>query len=84
MEKVTRRGHQEGGRKEERGGKKGESKMEPQKEEEVKLDDTLSNHHKLLMSWEPDYPRGLQATRAPILFAIENMEDKLKDIKGQI
>ena len=83
IEKETRRGLQ-GEKKDGRGGKKGESKIEPPKEEEVKLDDTLSNHHKLLMSWEPDYPRGLQATRAPILFAIENMEDKLKEITGRI
>ena len=87
-EEETGNGVKESERKEEKGGKEGgskegRSKTRHPKDEEVKSDDTLSNHHKLLMSWEPDYPRGLNAMRAPVLFAIEKMEDKLKDIKGQ-
>ena len=87
-EEETRKGVKESERKEEKGGKEGGSKeglskTRLPKDKEVKSDDTLSNHHKLLMSWEPDYLRGLNATRAPVLFAIEKMKDKLKDIKGQ-
>ena len=42
----------------------------------------MSAHQKILMSWERDYPLGLQATRAPVLYALVNIPDKLKDIKG--
>ena len=41
-----------------------------------------SNHHHILMSWERDYPLGLRATRAPVLYAMTNIPDQVRAVKG--
>ncbi|CAI8056221.1 hypothetical protein GBAR_LOCUS30632, partial [Geodia barretti] len=41
-----------------------------------------SAHYRILKSWEPDYSLGLNATRAPILFSLEKMHEKLRAVKG--
>ena len=46
-------------------------------------DKTMSNHYRILMSWERDYPLGLRATRAPVLYALDNIPEKVKAVKGQ-
>ena len=43
-----------------------------------------SAHYRILKSWEPDYSLGLNATRAPILFSLEKMHEKLRAVKGQL
>lgn len=53
------------------------------KKENKKMENTASAHYRILMSWERDYPLGLRATRAPILYALEKIPDKLKAVKGQ-
>ena len=44
---------------------------------------STSNHYRILMSWERDYPLGLQATRAPVLYALDNFPEKVRAVKGQ-
>ena len=46
-------------------------------------DSTTGTHHRILMSWERDYPLGLAATRAPVLYALDKIPEKLKAVKGQ-
>lgn len=41
-----------------------------------------SNHTKILASWESDADRGSQATRGPVLYALETIPDKLAAVKG--
>lgn len=36
------------------------------------------------MSWERDYPLGLDATRAPVLYALDTIPEKVRAVKGQI
>ena len=43
-----------------------------------------SNHYRILMSWERDYPLGLDATRAPVLYALDTIPEKVRAVKGQI
>ena len=43
-----------------------------------------NSHYQILMSWERDYPLGLQATRAPILYAMETIPEKLKAVRGTV
>ena len=42
----------------------------------------LSSHYKLLSTWEADYSRGSNSTRAPVLYAVDTIADKLAAIDG--
>lgn len=44
----------------------------------------LSPHYQILMSWEPDYPNGDRATRAPLLYAADKIRDKVEALKGEV
>ena len=80
-EKESQNKVQEGERKK-NGGKERRPKGGRPRDKEVKSDATVSNHHKLLMSWERDFPLGLQGTRAPVLFALDTIPKKLETTKG--
>ena len=64
------------------------SRLQSKKKKKRKIRDGRSerrranSHYQILMSWERDYPLGLQATRAPILYAMETIPEKLKAVRG--
>lgn len=35
------------------------------------------------MSWEEDFQRGSEATKAPVLYAVENMSEQLAAVEGK-
>ena len=37
----------------------------------------FSKHYRILMTWEKDYARGKNATKAPVLYAVEHMTDQI-------
>ena len=42
----------------------------------------LSTHYKFLMSWESDFFKGSMSTKAPVLYALDTIADKLAASKG--
>ena len=42
----------------------------------------LSTHYKFLMSWEKDFFKGSMSTKAPVLYALDTIADKLATRKG--
>ena len=42
----------------------------------------LSTHYKFLMSWENDFFKGSMSTKAPVLYALDTIADKLATRKG--
>ena len=41
-------------------------------------------HSRVLMSWEKDITLGAMATRAPVLYALENIPEKIAEVEGQL
>ena len=53
-----------------------------QSSEKTNPDTSISAHQRILLSWERDYPLGHDATRAPVLYALDHMAEKLEAVKG--